>query len=174
LTGVLGRVSRIAAGSVGSGAQPDEDVGHRDGGLVADRQLVEASRHRPELLAPVHQPLDLVALAVALAIKPRWSATTATTASPVGLLIIPLRDGVADAAGPQGRPIGPTAVGLVAGEMGHPGTGPAPTTRAGHPHGVHQPDQLGGVGILPRREPGHQVPAATIAEGMELGGQPAP
>jgi hypothetical protein len=54
----LGRVSRIAAGAVGSGAQPDEDVGDGNRGLVADGELVEAGRHRPELLAPVHQPLD--------------------------------------------------------------------------------------------------------------------
>jgi hypothetical protein len=27
--------------------------------------------------------------------------------------------------------------------------------------------------MLPRREPGHQVPTATVADGVELGGQPA-
>jgi site-specific DNA recombinase len=115
----------------------------------------------------------LVALPIPLAIKGRRPPTTSTPPGPVGPLILPLRDGVADAAGPQRDPIGPTAVGLVAGQMGHPGTRPAPPTRAGHPHLIHQPDQLEGVSILPGREQGHQVPAATVADGMELGGQPA-
>jgi site-specific DNA recombinase len=115
----------------------------------------------------------LVALPIPLAIKGRRPPTTSTPPGPVGPLILPLRDGVADAAGPQHDPIGPTAVGLVAGQMGHPGTRPAPPTRAGHPHLIHQPDQLEGVSILPGRELGHQVPAATVADGMELGGQPA-
>src|SRR5215212_1712758 len=55
---ILGRVSRIPSWSVGSGAQPDEDVGHGNGGLVADGELVVAGRDRAELLAAVHQPLD--------------------------------------------------------------------------------------------------------------------
>src|SRR5512132_2682606 len=79
----------------------------------------------------------LVALPIPLAIKGRRPPTTSTPPGPVGLLILPLRDGVADAAGPQRDPVGPTAVGLVAGQMGHPGTRPAPPTRAGHPHLIH-------------------------------------
>jgi hypothetical protein len=122
----LGRVSRIASRAVGSGAQPDEDVGHTDGGLVADGELVEAGGHRPELLAPVHQPLDLVAGAIALAVKGRRPPTPGTLAGPIG----------------------PAAVGLVPGQMPHPGARPAPASRAGHPHGIDQPDQLAGVGVL--------------------------
>jgi hypothetical protein len=170
----LGHVSRIVAGLVRSGPQPDQDVRHGDGGLVADGKLVEAGRHRPELLAPVHQPLDLVALAVALAVKGRRPTPARPPAGPVGLLIIPLRDRVPDVAGAQRRPVGPTAVGLVAGQMGHPSAGPPPPTRAGHPHGIHQPDQLAGVGVLARSETGNQVPAATVTDGVQLGGQPAP
>jgi hypothetical protein len=170
----LGRVSRIASGSVRSGPQPDEDVSHTDRGLVADGQLVEAGRHRPELLAPVHQPLDLVALAVALAVKAGRAATTSPPPGPVGLLVIPLGNGVADPASPQGLPVGPAAVGLVPGQVGHPGTRPPPPTWAGHPHGIDQPDQLGGVGVLARGQAGGQVAAPAVANGVQLGGQPAP
>jgi hypothetical protein len=51
-----------------------------------------------------------------------------------------------------------------------------PPTTAGpsHPHLVHQPDQLGGVGVLPGREPGGQVPTPPVADRVELGGQPTP
>jgi hypothetical protein len=90
----LGRVSRIALGLVGSGAQPDEDVGDGHRGLVADGELVVAGRHRAELLAPVHQPLHLVALAVALAVEGRWPATAGAPPGSVGLLIGGLGDGV--------------------------------------------------------------------------------
>src|SRR5215210_4816445 len=92
----LGRVSRIASGPVRAGPQPDEDVGQTDRGLVADGELVEAGRHRPELLAAAHQPLHLIALPVALAVKGRRSATPSTAAAAVGLLVIPLRDRVPD------------------------------------------------------------------------------
>jgi hypothetical protein len=169
----LGLVSRIAAGAVGSGPQPDEDIGNTDGGLVADGELVEPGGHRAELLAAVHQPLHLVALPVALAVKGRWPATPGTSPGPVGLLIIPLRDGVADAAGAQGRPVGPTGIGLVADEMGHPRARPTAPTRSGHPYRIDQPDQLAGVGVLPWGQPGGQVAATPIADGVELGGQPA-
>jgi hypothetical protein len=170
---VLGRVSWIS-GLVGSGAQPDEDVGHTDRGLVADGELVEAGRYCPELLAAVHQPLDLVALPVADPVNGRWPATTSTTTAPVGLLVVALGDRVPDVAGPQGGPVGPAAVGLVPGQMPHPGPRATAPTRAGHPHGVDQPDQLAGVGVLAWGEPGYQVAAAPVAEGVELGGQPAP
>jgi hypothetical protein len=169
-----GCVSRIASGSVGSGAEPDEDVSHTDRGLVADRQLVEAGRHRPELLAAVHQPLELVALAVALALKGRRPATPSTLAGPVGLLVIPLGDGVADPASPQGGPVGPAAVSLVPGQLGHPGARPPPPTWAGHPHLIHQPDQLAGVGVLARGQAGGQLAAPALADCAELGGQSAP
>jgi hypothetical protein len=76
--------------------------------------------------------------------------------------------------GPAGRPGGPAAVGLVPGQMLGTHPGPATATRPGHPHGVHQPDQLGGVGVLPGREPGGQVPATPVADRVELGGQPTP
>jgi hypothetical protein len=51
-----------------------------------------------------------------------------------------------------------------------------PPTTAGpsHPHLVHQPDQLGGVSVLPRGQPGGQVAATPIADRVELGGQPTP
>jgi hypothetical protein len=80
---------------------------------------------------------------------------------------------VPDAAGPQRRPVGPAAVGLVAGQVGHPGTRPPTATRAGHPHRIHQPDQLAGVGVLTWCEAGGQIPALAVADGVELGGQPA-
>ena len=54
----------------------------------------------------------------------------------------------------------------------HPG--PAAATRPGHPHLVHQPDQLAGVGVLAGSEAGGQVSATPIADGVQLGGQPAP
>jgi hypothetical protein len=115
-----------------------------------------------------------VALPVAHRIHPGRPATPGTPPGTGGLLVGSLRDGVGDAAGPQRRPVGPTAVGLVPGQLGHPSAGSAPTTRAGHSHGVHQPNQLAGVGILAGREPGHQVPTAAVADGVERGGQPAP
>jgi hypothetical protein len=52
--------------------------------------------------------------------------------------------------------------------------GPTPPTRAGYPYLVHQPDQLGSVGVLSRRESGGQVTATPVADGVELGGQPTP
>jgi hypothetical protein len=125
----LGRVSRMAAGLVGSGAQPDEDVSHTDRGLVADGELVEAGRHRAELLAPVHQPLHLIPVAVALAVKGGRAATPGTTTGPVGLLVVALGDGVGDPASPQRCPVGPAGIGLVAGQMLGTHPGPATATR---------------------------------------------
>jgi hypothetical protein len=52
--------------------------------------------------------------------------------------------------------------------------GPTTPTRAGYPYLVQEPDQLGGVGILAGRQPRRQVPATSIADGVQLGGQPAP
>src|SRR5215217_4701731 len=171
--GWLGRVSRIPSWPVGSGAQPDEDVGHGHRGLVADGELVKAGRDRPELLAAVHQPLHLVPGAIADPVEGRRAATTSTLTDPVGLLVPTLRDGVADVAGPQGGPVGPTAVGLVPGQMLRSHPRPAAAARPRHPYGVHQPDQLASAGILARREPGRQVATAPVADRMELGGQPA-
>jgi hypothetical protein len=164
----------MAAGLVGSGAQPDEDVSHTDRGLVADGELVKAGRHRAELLAAVHQPLHLIPVAVADPVKGGRAATPGTTTCPVGLLILTLGDGVRDPAGTQRRPVGPAGIGLVAGQMlgAHPG--PATATRPRHPHGIHQPDQLGGVSVLPRRESGGQATATPVADRVELGGQPTP
>jgi hypothetical protein len=66
------------------------------------------------------------------------------------------------------------AVGLVPGQVIWSPARPAAATRAGHPHLIHQPNQLGGVGILARGQPGGQVAAAAVADGVHLGGQPAP
>jgi hypothetical protein len=170
----LGRVSRIVLGLVGSGPEPDEDVRDGDGGLVAVGQLVKAGGHRPELLAAVHQPLHLIPGAVPVAVKGRRPPTTTTPVSPVGLLIVTLWDRVPDVAGAQRGPVGTAAVGLVAGQVIRAHPGPTPPTRPRHPHLVNQPDQLGGVGVLARSQPGRQVPTATIADGVELGGQPTP
>jgi hypothetical protein len=52
--------------------------------------------------------------------------------------------------------------------------GPATATGPGHPHLVHQPDQLAGIGVLPRRQPSDQVAAPAVTDGVELGGQPTP
>jgi hypothetical protein len=57
---------------------------------------------------------------------------------------------VGDVAGPQRRPVGPAAVGLVPGQVIGAHSGPTAATRPGHPHLVNQPDQLGGVGVLAR------------------------
>jgi hypothetical protein len=48
---------------------------------------------------------DLVTLPVALAVKAGRAATTPALAGPVGLLVIPLGDRVADPASPQGLPV---------------------------------------------------------------------
>jgi len=170
----LGRVSRIASGPVGSGPQPDEDVGDGDGGLVAVGELVKAGRDRAELCAAVHQPLDLIAVAVTDPVKGRRPATTGATTGAVGLLIIPLRDRVPDVAGPQRRPVGPAAIGLIPGQVIGTYPRPAAPTRPGHPHGIDQPHQLAGVGVLARSQPGGQVPTPAIADGVQLGGQPTP
>jgi hypothetical protein len=114
---------------VGPGAEPDEDVGHTDRGLVADGQLVEAGRHRPELLAAVHQPLHLVALAVALAVEGRWPPTTGTPTGSVGLLVVALGM-VWGSGGRAGGAVGPAGVGLVAGQVIGTRAGPTPPTRA--------------------------------------------
>jgi site-specific DNA recombinase len=116
----------------------------------------------------------LVAGSVAGPVEGRRAATARSLAGPVGLLVVTLRDGVGDPAGPQRRPVGAAAVGLVAGQVRHPCAGPATSTGSGHPHGVHQPDQLEGVGVLAGGQPGGQVAAPPIAEGVQLGGQPAP
>ena len=122
----------------------------------------------------MHQPLHLVPGAIADPVKGRWPAAPGTPPGPVSLLVIALGDGVGDAAGPQRGPVGLAAVSLVTGQVGYPGAGPATATRAGHPHGVHQPNQLAGVGVLARGQPGGQVPATAVADGVELGGQPTP
>jgi hypothetical protein len=170
--GSLGRVSRIASGAVGSGAQPDEDVSDGDRGRIPAGELVVAGRHRAELLAAVHQPLHLIPVAVAGPVKGRRSATPATPPGPVGLLVSALGDGVRDSTGPQRGPVGPAGVGLVAGQLRHPRAGPPTATGPRHPHLVHQPDQLGGVGVLAGGQLGRQVAATAIADGVQLGGQP--
>jgi site-specific DNA recombinase len=116
----------------------------------------------------------LIALPIASPIKGRRAAATGPLAGPVGLLVIALRDRVPDVAATQGGPIRPAGVGLVTGQMPHPGAGPPTATRAGHPHRVHQPHQLAGVGILPRGQPGGQVAAPAVADRVELGGQSTP
>jgi site-specific DNA recombinase len=108
---------------------------------------------------------DLVALAVADPVEGRWPATTSALADPVGLLISTLRDGVRDMAGAQGDPVGPAGIRLVSGQMIRSHPGPAAAAGPSHPHGVHQPDQLAGVGVLGRESaewpscgPGHRRP----------------
>jgi hypothetical protein len=96
----------------------------------------------------------LIPLAVAFAVKGRRPATMSTPPGPVGLLVVALGDRVADVAGPQRRPVGAAAVGLVAGQVPNARAGPPTATGPGHPHGIHQPDQLAGIGGLPRGEPG--------------------
>jgi site-specific DNA recombinase len=64
----------------------------------------------------------------------------ATTAHPIGLLIVTLRDRVPDVAGAQRRSVGAAAVGLVAGQMIRSRGGAPPTAGSGHPHLVHQGD----------------------------------
>src|SRR4029450_11312868 len=140
----LGRVSRIALGSVGSGAQPDEDVAHADRGLLADGELVEAGCHRPELLTAVHQPLHLIPGAVAGTVKRGRPATPGTPPGPVRLLVVALRDGAADAAGPQRRPVGPAGIGLVGRQVVRALAGAGPAARGGHPRLVHGGEPRGG------------------------------
>jgi len=90
----------------------------------------------------------LVALPVAPAVKGRRPATPWAPPGPVGLLIL--------------------ALGMV--------WRMRPPTTAGprHPYLIHQPDQLGGISVLARGQPGGQVAAAAVADGVHLGGQPAP
>jgi hypothetical protein len=164
----------MVTGLVRSGAQPDEDVSHGDRGRIPVGELVVAGRHRPELLAAVHQPLHLIPGAITNPVKGRRPPAPGTPPGPVGLLVPGLGDGMGDAAGPQRRPVPPAGIGLVTGQVRHPGAGPPTTIRTGYPHGVHQPDELEGVGVLARGEAGGQVPAAAVADGVELGGQPAP
>jgi site-specific DNA recombinase len=116
----------------------------------------------------------LVALAVALAVEGRWPPTTGTPTGSVGLLVVALGDGVGDPAGAQGGAVGTAGVGLVAGQVIGTRAGPTPPTRAAYPHLVHQPDQLGGVGVLPRGQAGGQVTTPAVADGVHLGGQPTP
>jgi hypothetical protein len=116
---------------------------------------------------------DVVALAVALAVEGWRAATTRPLAGAVGLLVIPLRDGVGDVASAQGGPVRAAGIRLVPGQVVGSLAGSAAAARPGHPHRIDQPDQLAGVGILPRRQPGGQVPAPPVAEGVQLGGQPA-
>jgi hypothetical protein len=85
-------------GPARAGAQPNEDVSHTDRGRIPAGKLVIAGGHRTELLAAVHQPLDLIALLVASPIERRRPPTSSTLAGPVGLLVIALRDGVRDVA----------------------------------------------------------------------------
>jgi hypothetical protein len=105
-------------------------------------------------------------------VEGRRPAAPGAPPGPVGLLVITLRDGVRDPASPQRRPVGAAAIGLVPGQMRHAGTGPASTTRASNPHPVHQPDQLAGIGVLAWGKASGQVATATVADRMELGGQP--
>jgi hypothetical protein len=113
---------------------------------------------------------DLVALPVADPVKGRRAATPSTPTGPVGLLVLALRNGVADAAGPQGGPVGPAGIGLVPDQMIRSHPRPAPAAGPGHPHLVHEGDQLAGVGVLPRREPSRQVAATSITDRVHLGG----
>jgi hypothetical protein len=95
-------------------------------------------------------------------------------AGSVGLLVVALGNGVGDAASPQRGPVGPAGVSLVPGQM--VGTHPGPTTATRPPdtYLIDQPDQLAGVGVLAWRQPGDQVAATAVADGVQLGGQPTP
>jgi hypothetical protein len=84
--------------------------------------------------------LHPVTLPIADPIKGWRPATTATTAHPIGLLIVTLRDRVPDVACAQRRPVGAAAVGLVAGQVVGSRAGPPTTAGSGHPHLVHQGD----------------------------------
>jgi hypothetical protein len=116
----------------------------------------------------------LIPVAVADSVKGWRPAATSSLAGPVGLLVVALGDGVGDVALAQRRPVGAAAVGLVPGQVIGTHSGPTAATRPGHPHGVHQPHQLAGVGVLAWDEAGGQIPAAAVADGMQLGGQPTP
>jgi hypothetical protein len=54
------------------------------------------------------------------------------------------------------------------------GAGPAAAAGPSHPHLVHQRDQLAGVGVLARGQPGGQVAALAVTDRVELGGQSTP
>jgi len=54
----------------------------------------------------------------------------------------------------------------------HPRAWAAASTRPRDADLVDQDDQLLGVGGLPGGEPGGQVAAAAVADGVQLGGQP--
>jgi hypothetical protein len=122
--------------------------------------------------AAVHQPLDLITLPVPDPIKPRRPATTSTPCGHGWPSDRRAQGSCAGCGGAQRGPVGAAGIGFVGGQMVRSPAGPPPPTRAGHPHLVHQPDQLAGVGVLPRGQPRGQVAATPVADGVELGGQP--
>src|SRR5215218_3606043 len=111
----------------GSSLQPDQQRGDHDHGPVVDRPLLEAGRHRAELLEPVEAPLHHIATPVVLPVKgQRPTRPPGTT----GALVRPLRDGVGNAAAAQQPPAGRVAVRLVADQMIGPLARPAAAVAA--------------------------------------------
>src|SRR5215218_432418 len=164
--GLLGRVWPD-----GSSLQPDQQRGDHDHGPVVDRPLLEAGRHRAELLEPVEAPLHHIATPVVLPVKgQRPTRPPGTT----GALVRPLRDGVGNAAAAQQPPAGRVAVRLVADQMIGPLARPAPAAGTGHRDRVQNRLELGRVVPLTRGEHHAKRPAAAVAAQVELGGQPTP
>jgi len=108
-----------------------------------------------------------------VSVKARRPTTTRPAASPASLLIGTLRDGVRDPAGSQRGPVGTAGVGLVPGQMAQPLSRPAPAAGPRDADLVNQRDQLASIAVLPRCQPGHQGAATPVADGVQLGGQPA-
>jgi hypothetical protein len=112
----------------------------------------------------------LIPVAIADPVKGRRPATAGTPPGPVGLLVLTLGNRVGDVAGAQRGSVGPAGVGLVTGQVIRARAGPAPPTRPRHPHGVHQPHQLAGVGVLPWGQAGGQVAATPVAAALPVRG----
>src|SRR5215207_6371857 len=104
----------------------------------------------------------------------RWrAAALGAPGAPVGGLVVLLRNGAADPAAAQQRPVGPGAVGLVGQHPIGPGTGPA-YGQARHPDAAQHRSELGAVAALAGGDQNRQRPLASLDCQVQLAGQPTP
>ena len=148
--------------------------GDLDGGAVPAGELVVADGHGAELLAPVEESFDVVALPVPLRTEVRWPATTGTLVEPVSDLVVFLRDVVRDPTGTRRATVGPGTVGLVRAQRVQALAGPAVAVRSPDRHAVEQLDQLPDVRVLAWGQMAGQVAAASVPDRVDLRGPSAP
>jgi hypothetical protein len=141
--------------------------------LVACFGLVIARRHPARLLQAQKRPLDDIALFVQVPVEVAGPTAFVPFLNALLPLIPALRDHHLEAAPPEMATTGRIAVTFVA---QHTARTLARTTpaRARNPHGIQGSQYLGVIAALTARNHRRQRAAFSVAERVQLAGQPAP